>query len=411
MDFQDTTTEAEFRADIQTWLAENAPKFAADKSVKRDKEDDSADLARAKAWQAAKAEAGYACLTWPEEYGGSGLPPIFNVVWEQEESKYDVPRGFFSIGIGMAGPTMMKYAQKEANDRLLPKMRSGHEVWCQLFSEPSAGSDLAGLKTRAERDGDDWIINGQKVWTSGAHYSDYGILVTRHDTTVPKHMGLTYFYIDMKAPGVEIVRIKQISGASNFCEVFFNDLRIPDSQRLGEVGDGWSVALTTLMNERLAVGDAPPPDFDQLFEMAQTATLDGKPAIQNPAIRQKLAEWYIEARGLKYTKFRTMTALSKGQTPGPEASIGKLVGATKLQDISSFAMDLQAMGGVMVGADDTPQEGLFQNGYLSAPGLRIAGGTDEILRNIIAERVLGLPPDIRVDKKVAFNELTSGAAT
>lgn len=407
MDFNDTATEAEFRTDIRAWMAENAPKFVIDKSIE---EDEAAGLARAKGWQKTKADAGYACLTWPEEYGGGGFSPIFNVIWEQEEAKYEVPRGYFAIGIGMGGPTMMKYAPREVNERLLPKMRTGEDVWCQLFSEPSAGSDLAGLKTRAEREGDEWVINGQKVWTSGAHYSDYGILVTRHDPTLPKHMGLTYFFVDMKAPGIEIVRIKQISGASNFCEVFFNDLRIPDSQRLGEVGDGWSVALTTLMNERLAVGDAPPPDFDQLFELARTARIDGKPAIENGAVRQKLADWYVQARGLKYTKFRTMTALSKGQTPGPEASIGKLVGASKLQDIASFAMDLEGMGGVMMERDRTPQEAMFQQAYLASPGLRIAGGTDEILRNIIAERVLGLPPDIRVDKKVAFNELSSGPA-
>ncbi len=412
MDFNDTPQEAQFRKDVRAWLAANAPKFEPkDSGNPRQKENIEEDLKRAKAWQALKSDAGYACLTWPKEFGGRGATPMEAVIWEQEEHKFKVPRGFFEIGIGMAGPTMMKYAAPEQNQKYLPRMRSGEDVWCQLFSEPSAGSDLAALKTRAEREGDEWVVNGQKVWTSGAHYSDYGILVTRHDPTLPKHMGLTYFFIDMHAPGVEVVRIKQISGGSNFCEVFFNDLRIPDSQRLGRVGDGWSVALTTLMNERLAVGDAPAPDFDEIFALARAVQLNGKPAIKDSGVRQKLADWYVQARGLKYTKYRTMTALSRGQTPGPEASIAKLVGASKYQDISSFACDLLDEAGVLTGIDTAPFGAQFQQGYLYSPGYRIAGGTDEILRNIIAERVLGLPPEIRVDKAVAFNQLPTGAAT
>ena len=410
MDFNDTPQEASFRSEIRAWLAKNAPDFDAGRRSTRTKEDFNEDLKRAKAWQAAKADAGYACLQWPKEFGGRAASPIETVIWEQEESHYNVPRGFFDIGIGMAGPTMMKYARPEQNAKVLPKMRRGDEVWCQLFSEPSAGSDLAGLKTRAERNGDEWIVNGQKVWTSGAHFSDWGILVARHDPTVPKHMGLTYFFVDMKSPGIEIRRIKQVSGGSHFCEVYFSDVRIPDNQRLGEVGDGWSVALTTLMNERLAVGDAPGPDFDELFTLAKTLKINGETAIENSAIRERLADWYVQSKGLKYTKFRTMTALSKGQTPGPEASIGKLVSASKLQDISSYAMDLEDMGGIMTDSEDAPLEGLFQQGYLFSPGYRIAGGTDEILRNIIAERVLGLPGDIRVDKAVPFNQLPKGNA-
>lgn len=407
MDFNDSPQEAQFRQEVREWLDKNAPEFYVDhRGIGDDTEE---ELARAKAWQKRKAEAGYACLLWPEAYGGPGRTPIEAVIYQQEEGRHRVPRGVFEIGQGMAGPTLMMYASEEQKKRYLPPMLDGSEIWCQLFSEPSAGSDLAGLRMRAEKEGDKWVVNGQKVWTSGAHFSDYGIIVTRHDPTIPKHMGLTYFFVDMKSPGIEIRRIKQISGTSNFCEVFFKDVEIPDEQRLGGIGDGWSVALTTLMNERLAVGDAPPPDADALLDLAKNVDLNGEPAIKNAAVRDKLADWYVQMTGLKFTKYRTMTALSRGQTPGPEASIAKLVGASKLQDIASFGMDLQDMGGVVRDHDLSAAEAAFQNAYLYSPGFRIAGGTDEILRNIISERVLQLPPEIRVDKKEAFNKLPTGA--
>lgn len=409
MDFNDSPSEATFRAEVREWLAENAPKFTTEGLEARDDGDESESIKLGKAWQACKADAGYACLQWPKEYGGRGATPMETVVYGEEEAKYSLPGGIFSIGLGMAGPVMMKYASDEQKARYLPKMRRGEEIWCQLFSEPSAGSDVAGLRTRADKDGDDWVINGQKVWTSGAHYCDYGIIVARHDPTLPKHMGLTYFFLDMKSPGIEINRIKQISGGSNFCEVFFSDVRIPDSQRLGEVGDGWSVALTTLMNERLAIGGSSPPDFDEVFDSVCATELESGPAIEDMSIREKLADWYVQARGIQLTRFRTMTALSRGQTPGPEASIGKLVTARKRQEIASFAMDLQEMGGVVMDGDGV-EDSVYQDAYLSSPGGRIAGGTDEILMNIIAERVLGLPPDIRVDKKLPFNQLPTGDA-
>jgi alkylation response protein AidB-like acyl-CoA dehydrogenase len=288
-------------------------------------------------------------------------------------------------------------------------MVRGEEVWCQLFSEPGAGSDLAGLRTRAVRDGDEWVINGQKVWTSGAHYSDFGILVTRHDPTLPKHKGLTYFFLDMKSPGVEVRPIKQISGASDFNEVYFTNVRIPDSQRLGEVGSGWQVSLTTLMNERLAVGGAPPPDAAELMKLAQRIEVDGVKAIEDPATRAKIAEWYVEAAGLTHIRSRSLTALARGETPGPESSIAKVVSAPKLQEVSSYGADLLDMAGVLTDPAQTLSDALFQSGYLYAPGLRIAGGTDEILRNIIAERVLGLPGDIRVDRGKPFNEIPGGS--
>ena len=306
----------------------------------------------------------------------------------------------------MCGPVLMEYATEEQKQRYLPPMAEGKEVWCQLFSEPSAGSDVAGLRSKAVKDGDNWIINGQKVWTSGAHYSDFGILVVRHDPDAEKHKGLTFFFLDMKSPGIEVRPIKQITGTSNFNEVYFNDVVIPDSQRLGEIGDGWKVAITTLMNERLAVGDANGVDVEDAFKLAKKQDDEGDTLINDGSVRDSIADWYCEAKGLSNTKLRTMSALSKGETPGPEASITKIVSANKLQSIGNFGIDSMDMAGMLRSDEGVSRS--FQNAWLGAPGLRIAGGTDEILKNIIAERILGLPQDPRADKGIAFKDIPSG---
>ena len=406
MDFNDTPEEAKFRAEVRAWLEANAkPKDPSKARAGRSNKVEADRLANARVWQAKKAEAGYAAITWPTEFGGLGGSPIQSVIYSQEESNFEVPGGFFDIGLGMCIPTMMAWATKEQNERFVKPALYGEEIWCQLFSEPSAGSDVAGLRTKAERDGDDWVINGQKVWTSGAHYCDYGIIVTRSDPTAPKHKGLTFFFLDMKSPGIEVRPIKQISGESNFNEVFFTDVRVPDSQRLGDVGEGWKVALTTLMNERLAIGQGSGVDYTELLKLARQTELETGPAIKDANVREHLADWYVETQGLKYTKFRTLTALSKGETPGPESSIGKIVSGPKMQDLASFAMDLQGQGGILQGDEDAEMNAAFQNQWMWGAGYRIAGGTDEILRNIVSEQVLGLPQDIRVDKKVPFNEL------
>jgi alkylation response protein AidB-like acyl-CoA dehydrogenase len=293
MDFNDTPEEAQFRAEVRRFLDANATRKSTTETAHRGRYIPDANmtqsLARAKEWQAKKADAGFAAITWPKKWGGRGGSPIEQVIYNQEEANYAVPRGVFEIGLGMCIPTMMAYATPEQLERHVRPALRGEDVWCQLFSEPAAGSDLAGLRTRAERSGDDWIVNGQKIWTSGAHFADFGIIVTRTDPNVPKHEGLTFFFLSMKSPGIEVRRIKQISGTSNFNEVFFTDVRVPDSQRLGKVGDGWKVSLTTLMNERLAVGDAPGPDFDDIFALTRSLELDEGPAIRNPAVREKLA--------------------------------------------------------------------------------------------------------------------------
>ena len=401
MDFNDTPEEARFREEASSWLAENAPTDDAFRAL--------SPLEQAKVWQKRKYDAGWACIGWAPEFGGRGASAIEEVIWRQEESQYDLPANFFLIGQGMIGPTLMAWASDGDKARFLPPLASGEEVWCQLFSEPAGGSDLAALRTRAERDGDDWVINGQKIWTSGAHYSDYGVIVVRTDPTVPKHKGLSYFYIDMKAPGVEIKPIKQLTGDSDFNEVYFTDVKVSDSQRLGEVGQGWQVSLTTLMNERAAIGGSfGQMDVSLAMSVAAEVEIDGRPALEDAAVRARIADWYVQEAGLKYTGYRSLTALSRGALPGPENSIGKLVGAPKMQAMSSYLMDLLGASGAIADEALAAKAGIIQRAYMEAPGLRIAGGTDEIMANIIAERVLGLPQEPRLDKGIPFNEVPTG---
>jgi alkylation response protein AidB-like acyl-CoA dehydrogenase len=408
MDFNDTPEEAAFRAKVQAWLKDNAPKRAATD----DPEGGGDSLAASKAWQAKKAAAGFAQITWPKEWGGPGGTPIQQVIFNQEESKYPTPPNVFQIGLGMCVPTVMTFADDETKKRFVGPALRGEEIWCQLFSEPSGGSDVAAARTRAVRVDDgsgDWIIDGQKVWTTGAQFSDFGIVVTRTDPDAPKHKGMTMFWIDMHDPGVEVRPIHQMSGGSGFNEVFFTGVRVKDSQRLGAVNDGWKVSLVTLMNERLAVGGPSGAGWAQFLEAARgIAGIDGAPAIKDQALREKLADWYVQTEGLKHTRNRTITALSRGQTPGPESSIGKVVSALQMQDLANSAIEMLDQYGIINDPDLALMKGAFHGSLMFAPGLRIAGGTDEILKNIIAERVLGLPGDIRVDKDIAFKDLPTG---
>jgi alkylation response protein AidB-like acyl-CoA dehydrogenase len=408
MDFSDTPEEATFRAEVRAFFEKNATRKQGSFETWESRYGEADGLQRAKDLQRRKAEAGLAGITWPKEYGGRAGTPIQQVIYSQEESKFLVPRGYFEIGLGMCMPTLFTYGTEEQKRRYPPVALRGEEIWCQLFSEPGAGSDLAGLRTRAVKNGDEWVINGQKIWTSGAHRADWAILVTRSDPAAPKHKGLTFFFLSMKSPGIEVRRIKQISGASNFNEVYFTDVKIPDSQRLGRVGGGWGVAITTLMNERLTSGEMRGVDFEELFSLARKVELEDGPAMANAAVREKLADFYVKTQGVRWSRFRTMTALSRGETPGPENSIGKLVNAAKAQDLAAYAMDLLDMSGAVMDPELAPMRAAFQEALLSTPGSRIAAGTDEILKNIIAERVLGLPQDIRVDRELPFSELPTG---
>jgi alkylation response protein AidB-like acyl-CoA dehydrogenase len=402
MDFNDTPEEAAYRAQVRTWLEAHAPKGKAGDA------EGAAGMKAARAWQRAKAEAGYACITWPKEWGGGGGAAWQSVIFGQEEAKFETPGNPFQIGLGMCVPTVMTVGNPADKERFVKPAVYGDEIWCQLFSEPSGGSDVAAARTRAVKDGDEWVINGQKVWTSGAHYSDYGLLLARTDIDAPKHKGMTMFWIDMKAPGVEVRPIHQMSGASNFNEVYFTDLRIKDSQRVGEVGDGWKTSLVTLMNERLAIGGGGGHSHTSVMKLAGDISTLAGPASKDAGLREKIADWFVQAEGLKYTRYRTLTALSRGETPGPESSIGKVVGASLMQDMANAALELEDQFGIIDEAERSPLAGAFQSALMNAPGLRIAGGTDEILRNIIAERVLGLPQDVRLDKGVAFKDVPTG---
>ncbi|MFJ3370576.1 acyl-CoA dehydrogenase family protein [Pseudomonas sp. NPDC086251] len=390
MDFQDTPQEAAYRAQVRAWLRANARAYEV---RPEDGMEHERFMALARGWQRAKAEAGYVGIMWPKDVGGQGGSPIEHVIFHQEEEHFSLPVIPFAVGIGMCLPTLFTHGSAEVLDRFMAKGMRGEEIWCQLFSEPAAGSDLAGLRTRAVREGGDWVINGQKVWTSYAHESDYGIVLVRTDPNAPKHKGLTMFYVDMRTPGVEVRPIRTLLGDAEFNEVFFTDVRIPDSQRLGEVGEGWKVSLSTLMFERLAVGGKP----------------SGAPVASELAVlfdADALARFYVADEGITLTRMRSMTAVSRGGVPGPEASINKLVMAKNLQDMSACA--LEALGADGLREFDDSQARRFNYWYMWSAGLRIAGGTDEILRNIIAERVLGLPPEPRSDRDTPFNKLGKG---
>lgn len=402
MDFDDSPEEAAFRTRAKLWLNAHAESIWSGGHGS----DEDLRLRAAKSWQALKADAGFAGLSWPTEMGGQGLPPIFEVIWAQEEQRFQLPTGVFEIGLGMCLPAVTHYAPAEIAAPLALAALRGDEIWCQLFSEPSAGSDVAAIRTRAVRDGADWVVNGQKVWTSGAHFSDFGLLIARTDTSVPKHRGMTMFFIDMRTPGIEVAPLRQATDDYEFNEVFFTDVRVPDANRLGRVGEGWSAVLTTLMFERLAVADGYPfPDVAEALTLANGVDFLSAPAITDGRVRERIADWWINSQGLRLLNFRAVTELSHGRTPGPEFSIAKLVAARQVQQVASFMMDMLGPQGMLnTHSPDVPND--ITRAWLWGAAARIAGGSDEILLNVIGERVLGLPPEPRVDKTDPFDQLS-----
>lgn len=409
MDFEDSPEEAAYRAKARAFLESAAEKRKpGDVRGYRRGEDAPGVMASARAFQKKKWDAGFAGITWPRDWHGQGGTPIQQMIYEEEEAAYNTTVNALGLQLNICVPTLCRWGTQEQRDRFAPPALRGEEAWCQFFSEPAGGSDLGALRTRAERDGEDWVINGQKIWTSLAHEADWGVLIARSDFDRPKHEGLTFFYLSTKTPGVEMRRIKQMSGAAHFNEVFFNNVRIPDSQRLGPVHGGWKVAISLLMGERAAIADDFGPAFKELYALAGGLELDGAPALDDRGVQERLADFYVKQRGLKFTRHRIMTALSQGKAPGAEASIGKLVLASKLQEAAAYGLELLGAAGVESGAG-MPLAGIFEEAFLDSPALRIAGGTDEIMRNTIAERVLGLPADLRADKGMAFRDIPTGS--
>ncbi len=359
-----------------------------------------------RAYQAALYDAGLAALTWPKEFGGQGLPSRYQTIFNEESADYDPPVSPFIIGFGMCIPTVLAHGTEAHKRRFVRPAARGEEIWCQLFSEPSAGSDVASLRSTAVRDGDEWLLNGQKVWTSGAHYSQYGIVLARTDPDQPKHRGLSMFILDMHSPGITIRPLRQMSGGANFNEVFFDGVRIPAADILGTPGDGWRVALTTLMNERVAIGAGrstekaePLNPIAAHLELARSRGLLG-----DPVVRQELADLIIRYWVLDMVGLRIRGAVAAGRVPGPEGSVAKLGGAQLTLRSADVACRLAGPGAVAWSEGDSEAEWPSQT-VLNAPGAGIAGGTNEVMRNILGERVLGLPKEPQVDRDVPFRDL------
>jgi alkylation response protein AidB-like acyl-CoA dehydrogenase len=407
MNFDDNPEEAAYRAEVRAWIEANAPDLSALTAEER-RTWHPAHKEMARQWQAIKADAGYACISWPQEWGGSGGTNIQEAIFNQEETRAGVQFTYFMTGLHFLLPALLEHNKDELTLSLIPSAVRGDKIWCQLFSEPSSGSDSAAARCAAVRDGDGWVINGQKVWNSGAQASDYGLLLTRTNPDVPKHKGLTVFWVDMTAPGLEVRPIKMMSGDAELNEVFLTDVRVPDSQRVGEIDGGWAVVISTLMNERAALGSGTGLSWRDVMALARrTPSWEGT-VMDDPAFREWFADYYIRTEAVRLTSFRTLSSLSRGEAPGPESSAGKLLWSNSTQEMSSHAVDMLDMSGLLVDADDAAADGAFQHRFLWAPGLRLGGGTDEILKNVIAERVLGLPGDVRLDKGVPFREIPSG---
>ncbi len=402
-------TVQEFREKARAWLEENAPRRGGRRVDDPEVEAVDRDLvAASKEFQARLFDGGFAGITWPAEYGGQGLSNEYQRAFNEEAADHELLTGTFTIGLGMCGPTILAHGSEELKQRYIRPMLRADEVWCQLFSEPGAGSDVASLQSRAVRDGDEWVLNGQKVWTTGAHYCDYGIVIARTDPDQPKHRGISMFVVDMKAPGVSVKPLRQITGGSSFNEVFFDDAKIPADHLVGEKNEGWRAAITMLMNERVAIGAGGgggargQNGFDSYVKLARKRGLD-----QDHVVRNQLADLYIKRTVLGYIGMQIREAFKTGRDPGPIGSIAKLYGSLLARQSSDLGVALAGPLGV-AWAEDDKRGDRWSTAVLNAPASAIAGGTNEIQRNIIGERVLGLPKEPQVDRDQPFRELTVG---
>jgi alkylation response protein AidB-like acyl-CoA dehydrogenase len=393
---EDSPEEAALRAEVRAFLsARLTPKGADGRVSVMGSADDRVDEGRA--LLARLDEDGWAVPTWPVEHGGRGATPREVGIFHQELARFETPDLYpFLVGVSLVGPTLLTHGTPAQQQRWLPRIRTGEQIWCQLFSEPNAGSDLAGLEARATRDGDEWRVSGQKVWSSRAHYSEWGLLLARTDPDVPKHAGITAFAIDMRVPGVDVRPLKQMNGDRHFNEVFLTDAPVRDEDRIDDVGAGWSVAITTLMHERGAIGGGGGVSRSHLIDLARARGLAG-----DPLVRQRLASVISRMEVDRWTALRARAAARAGKPPGPEGSGAKVRGAATLKAIANLALDLHGPAGVVGDSD-------WHRLFLTAPSISIRGGTDEVQRNILGERVLGLPPEPRPDKGVPFNQVPRG---
>jgi alkylation response protein AidB-like acyl-CoA dehydrogenase len=393
VDLNDTPEQAVYRAEARAWLDEHK----AEAPPKSGSSEDEDYINSRRAWQRELAEAGLAAVTWPTEVGGRGLGPIEQVTVNQEISRANVPGILDVIGIGMLGPCLIAHGTDAQKSRHLGPMLHADEVWCQMFSEPGAGSDLAAVQTRARQNDDgSWTLNGQKVWTTNAQFASFGLLLARTDPDVPKHKGLTMFIIPMDAEGVTVRGLRQISGEAEFNEVFFDDVQLDEDAVVGGVGNGWGTAMTVLMYERLTIGFGS-ETFGSPARLAQTVA--GDPVARRDAdVRHRFGGVITELLAVRFNGYRALTALSRGQIPGPEAGLAKVT----MVNAAIAATDL---GADVVGPEALDPDSGWSYMISFLPGLKSAGGTEQILRNTIGERVLGLPPEPRLDKGVPFSEL------
>jgi len=382
VDFADSPDDARFRRELRAWLAAN--KAARDERVPHDDASLADEFALLRAWQRQLFDAGYVGLLWPREYGGRGAPPVQQAILNEELARVRAPQLLNRVGINNAGPTLIAHGTEAQKQRLLPPILSGDEMWCQLFSEPGAGSDLAAVRTRAEREGDHFRVTGQKVWTSYAQLSKWAILLARTNPSVPKHKGITYFIVDMTSPGITIRPLTQITGSTEFSEVFLEDVLVPATNVIGSVDQGWEIAMTTLAHER-GTGFA----FKEqvlariaVDDLGALARSHGRAT--DPVLRQEIARGYVDVEIMRLMNCRTLTRLERGQDPGPESSLVKLFWASLTQRLHDLALEIQ-------GPDAVRADGRWPMAFLWSRVGAIAGGTSEVQANIIAQRMLGLP--------------------
>ncbi|HEX8000552.1 MAG TPA: acyl-CoA dehydrogenase [Pyrinomonadaceae bacterium] len=389
MDLNLTTNEQQFRDEFRAWLGDNLP--AEWKGGRLGSEDSADYIEYLRGWQRALYEGGWAGISWPKAFGGRGATLMEQAIFQEEMARANAPQLIGTIGLSLVGPTIIALGTDEQKARYLPKILSGEEIWCQGFSEPNAGSDLAALGTKAVREGDAFLVNGQKIWTSFAQLADWCLLLVRTDREAPKHKGITCLLLDMHSEGVSVRPLRQMSGDSGFNEVFFSDVRVPVAHVLGEVNKGWTTGITALMNERANLGTGVQVVFkrnlEALIARSRTIERDGRPASQDPLVRQKLAQAYLELEILRLNTNRALTSLSKTGIPGPEGSTLKLYWSEMNQRTQQTAQEILGPYGQLKDFDG----GMWEYAYLRSRGNTIEAGTSEIQRNIIAERVLGLP--------------------